>query len=187
MKNRKLAAGIGGVSVVAAALAITAGTYALFTDEETGGVTATAGTMDLVVTGLPEDGRFTVANVAPGDSFGPETIVFTNEGSVDGKLALSIAKTTDQEGDVLEPELDLNDTAETGELDEVLRVTVNSDYGTHTFKLNDLSGPYVLPNTLVAGGSTDITVTMFVPEEAGSKIQSDAAGFTVTGELTQVN
>ncbi|MCE0762670.1 CalY family protein [Pseudonocardia kujensis] len=88
-KNTKKKAGIivGLVALVVAATAIGAGTYAAFTDTETGpGGTQTAGTLDLQVGGDDTaTALFSASNVAPG--FGQNyTFTLDNTGSIAGTL-----------------------------------------------------------------------------------------------------
>ncbi|MBW0117377.1 TasA family protein [Pseudonocardia abyssalis] len=88
-RNKKLAAGIGVAAVAAAAVALGAGTYAAFTDTETGpGGTLAAGTLNLDIASTPTATTqlFSASNIAPGYDSGPLVFTLTNTGSIDGTL-----------------------------------------------------------------------------------------------------
>ncbi|SDE82724.1 TasA family protein [Pseudonocardia oroxyli] len=104
-KDRRRKAGliIGVVAAVIAAAAIGAGTYAAFTDTETGpGGTQTAGTLDLEIGGTGVQTLFTGTNIAPGYT---KDVTFTvhNAGSIGGTLSNSLTL-TGADGTCTEPE-----------------------------------------------------------------------------------
>ncbi|MDR7301159.1 TasA family protein [Haloactinomyces albus] len=191
MKNKKLAAGIGGASAVAAVVAITAGTFAAFTDEEQRGAVATAGTMDLKVSNVSntegssfdKDGALEVGPLHPGDS-SSASFTLTNEGSVAGGLSFRLEQVTGNENELTEPEREAGDSGGKGkgELLKNLRIT---GLTIEDEKLVEVDGELRSAGTLDPGQSQTFTVTLTVPPDVGSKIQNDSAGFRIMAELNQ--
>ncbi|RCW45267.1 camelysin-like metallo-endopeptidase [Halopolyspora algeriensis] len=192
MRNKKLAAGIGGASAVTAVVAITAGTYALLSDEEERGAVATAGTMDLQVGNLNstegssfnENGALEVGPLHPGDS-SSASFTLTNEGSVAGNLSFRLEKDADDENELTEPERDAGDDSEgknEGELFENLRIT---GLAAENEKLTEVVGEPRSAGTLGPGESRTFTVNLTVPQNATSVIQNDSAGFQIVADLNQ--
>ncbi|WP_133741561.1 TasA family protein [Actinorugispora endophytica] len=100
-KSRKLIAGLGAAAVIGAAVAITGGTYAYFTDSaQTPEQTITAGDLTVLVGqngSGPADKPVRVQNAAPGEVyvqdlthpwFGEDwyRMRVTNDGSIDGEI-----------------------------------------------------------------------------------------------------
>jgi spore coat-associated protein N len=101
IKNRKLATAAGSVAIVAAAIALTAGTYSYFSDENTNSPgSTTAGTLKVSVDGMNNASTIDVQNIAPGQSVAHRFTV-TNDGSLPGKLYLKL-NTTDGAADILD-------------------------------------------------------------------------------------
>jgi spore coat-associated protein N len=105
-KNNRRKAGVivGLVAVVIAAAAIGAGTYAAFTDTETGpGGTQTAGTLDLEVGSSGTTSTlFSASNIAPGFTQ-DYTFTLKNSGSIAGTLTTAMTY-TGSDGTCTEPE-----------------------------------------------------------------------------------
>ncbi|RCW45268.1 putative ribosomally synthesized peptide with SipW-like signal peptide [Halopolyspora algeriensis] len=199
MKNRKLAVGIGGVTAVAAAVALTAGTYAAFSDSEQRGAVATAGTMDLQASSATGDvfsgnGVIDVDPLAPGDS---RTAAFTltNKGDVAGDLSFELVRVENNENSLTEPESAAGD--ETGgdsvgrgggELLQNLEFTTATGAGETVIDGNtvaELVGEPHSAGTLDANESRTFEVALELPRNTTNVVQSDSARFVVKAVLNQ--
>lgn len=191
-----------------AALALGA-TYAYLTDTETlAENTLAAGTLDLKVDG--EDNPTSSINVydlAPG-----ETREFTwtlrNDGSVTGIPSITFGDIDNYENDITEPESNIDDTPETGEIGDRARIRMawNQGGSWKTIRLTNESGNAKLNDVanatfglgLLTGGGNDfaiphlaqgeevtIRLTVILPNTVGNIIQSDSAIFDMTFNLTQ--
>ncbi|MDR7301160.1 TasA family protein [Haloactinomyces albus] len=200
MRNRKLAVGIGGVTAVAAAVALTAGTYATFSDSEQRGAVATAGTMDLVVSNTQgnvfgENGVVEVKPLAPGDSRSA-SFTLTNKGDVAGDLSFEFAQGANNENSLTEPESADGDKTGGdiygkggGELLRNLEFTTATGSGEKSIdgeELTELIGDPHSLGTLDPGESRTFRVTLEVPRNTDNVIQSDSARFRVEAVLNQV-
>ncbi|RCW45266.1 camelysin-like metallo-endopeptidase [Halopolyspora algeriensis] len=195
MRNKKLAAGLGGVTAVAAAVALTAGTFAAFSDTEQRGVIATGGTMDLQVSNthgdiFGENGYFTVSGtVAPGDTIGSTTFTLKNAGDVAGNLSFDFETVTNDENTLTDPEEDAGDnSADEGELPENLQLVVDGPGGQDvTTSLDQLAewGSFNNGGTLAADETAEYKLTLSVPQDATSEFQTDKAKFQITANLDQ--
>ncbi|MDR7301157.1 TasA family protein [Haloactinomyces albus] len=195
MKNKKLAAGIGGVTAVAAAVAISAGTFAAFSDSEERGVVATGGTMDLQVSNshgdsvFGENGIVTIPNsVKPGDSYSA-TFTLRNEGDVNGDLSFKFVQMSNNENELTEPEEGAGDSTAGdaegnggGELLQNLELTAPTIDGA---TLAELAGDSRGAGALDADQERTFEVTLEVPQSATSVIQNDTASFKIVANLDQ--
>ena len=106
VRNKRVAAGIGVAALAAATVALGSGTYAAFTDSETGpGGTLAAGTLSLDLATDPEN-TATILNesdIYPGKVLPPKTVTIHNGGSLDGLL--SVSGTADGHGGQLQDQL----------------------------------------------------------------------------------
>ncbi|MDR7301158.1 TasA family protein [Haloactinomyces albus] len=192
MRNKKLVVGLGGVSAVAAAVALSAGTFAAFTDSEQRGAIATAGTMDLQVQDnngdlFGENGTVNVpGTVVPGETLGSATFTLKNAGDVAGNLSFDYKAVTNDENGLTDPEKDAGDKPESnGELLRNLALTVTGPDGS-THSLNSLSGIENLDLApLTSNGESQYTFELSVPRSATSEIQTDKGEFTITANLDQ--
>jgi predicted ribosomally synthesized peptide with SipW-like signal peptide len=199
---------LSSLTIAAAALAVGSGTFAAYHDDETAqDVTVTAGTMDLVVGGDALAVDFSASNAKPGDTFNPnEGYTLTNDGTVDGILHVYLVKDADDENGIGEPETEDGDaTADDGELDQYLRVTVdgNGFGGTsilpglesvnvgERLEISDLIwGSPTHPIQLAAGeqfpaAPFELWFGWSVDPAADDTIQSDSLGFHLEFELDQ--
>lgn len=201
-KNNRRKAGIivGIVALVVAAAAIGAGTYAAFTDTETGpGGTITAGTLDLTVGGTGNTELFSASNIAPG--FSQEvTITLNNDGSIPGILTSSMAF-TGSDGACTEPERVAENGGDTGtcktggNLAEQLTVSVLSSPASSTATQPVPVATFISAGGLPAGG----TLTKGTPavyklkfalpnvtnNDSNNKVQGDGITITSTFNLDQ--
>lgn len=84
--NRKLAAAAGAVALVAAAVAVTAGTYSYFSDrQQFGGATLQSGTLSLQAQHNVSMPPIDLSHLRPGNTF-TESMTLTNTGNTDGYL-----------------------------------------------------------------------------------------------------
>ncbi|RCW45265.1 camelysin-like metallo-endopeptidase [Halopolyspora algeriensis] len=195
MRNKKLAAGIGGVTAVAAAVAISAGTFAAFSDTEQRGVVATGGTMDLQITNsqygdvFGENGIVDVGTVSPGETVGKAKFTAKNAGDVAGNLSIDLQALKDDGNGFTGPEEGADgengvDGASEGELLENLVLTINGGGNSHTLEdLDDISVDNLA--TLEGGESINYTLKLSV-KDAGNEIQGDTAKFKMVANLDQV-
>lgn len=205
--------------LIVVAAATVAATAALFTDTETSGTnTFTAGTLNMTVGGA--DGTafesFSISNIgADGTVSGGKTWTVTNDGSVDGQLAMSITGLTNTENDCNEPEAIVDTTCGDpgtgdGELGAAIATTLlvdrdstGSSFSDETVHTSDLAtasqaGYATAWNTYAAalgdgyvavdaGASVDVTLNWATtPASYTNVIQSDSVTFTVQFDLTQV-
>jgi hypothetical protein len=142
--------------------------------------------------GETDDAPIRIDGVAPGDSGVVRTVV-RNDGTESGRLTLRVANVTDAENDLLEPERDVGDTDETGELSAavLVRVSVGGDYlagDEETWvRLSELETLAFEDATLDAGETRSLDVEWRVDAAAGNEIQSDSAAVNATLVLSQTS
>jgi predicted ribosomally synthesized peptide with SipW-like signal peptide len=112
---------LGALATIGAGSAAAgAGTFALFSDEETSnGNTLSAGTLDLQ-TGDSQSISFTGSDIAPGDT-GTTAVDLEKSGAVAADLDVEVTSVSSSEGDTPESETN-TDTADGGELDDQLNL-----------------------------------------------------------------
>jgi predicted ribosomally synthesized peptide with SipW-like signal peptide len=170
--KRKVTAAVGGLAVVGAAVAISAGTYSYFTDTEGSGTQSVGtGTLNLEVGGTAVSEPFAAKNVAPGWSES-KTFSIENTGSLPGKLRVSVSNTGD------------------AELREATDLTISGPgISPTTVPLSALNASgYVLPSPYelpAGGGPYTFDVTLSIPAEEGNAIQGQNAQFKATFDLLQ--
>jgi predicted ribosomally synthesized peptide with SipW-like signal peptide len=188
-KNKKVTVGIGIAAAAAALIALGGGTYAAFSDTETGpGGTLAAGTLDLEVGSTPTTTPlFTATGIAPGYTSGDYTITYKNAGTIDGTLSLALG-VANAENLCVEPEVGLDSSCgpTEGELGQALVITVNGPGGlNYTGPLNGLAGGPTPFGTVAAGQSAQYTVSYTLPVGVGNEVQSDGVAVTTTATLNQ--
>lgn len=147
--------------------------------------------VELAVGGA-DDAPIRIGGVAPGDSGVVRTAV-RNDGTESGRLSLHVENVTDAENELLEPERDVGDTDETGELSGAVsvRVSVGEDYlvgGEGTWvRLSELETVAFENTTLEAGETRSLDVEWRVDAAVGNEIQSDSAVVDVTLVLSQTS
>jgi spore coat-associated protein N len=176
-KNRKAALGVGIAAVAAATLALSAGTYAAFIDEETGpGGTLAAATLDLTVGGAPGQATLLdVSNITPGHDLAPTTLTVKNEGTIAGKLT-GFVTITGSDGTCTEPELEAeggSSCAAQGNLQEQLKVNVGG-FGPLPLPLLN-NAKFIDGVTVQPGQELTVTVDFSLPHgAANNKVQGDS-------------
>lgn len=170
--NKKLAAASGGIALVAAAIAVTAGTYSYFTDTESvGPQTVTAGTLNLSVGGSALETSVFAANLAPGAPAVSKTITVDNIGSLDGKLRATAHATGDSN------------------LLSVARFSISGGgYNTGEVALSNLNVTNVgVGNLPATDGPQQYTITVRLPDSVGNAVQGKTASFDFKLDLLQSN
>jgi spore coat-associated protein N len=187
-RKRKVLVAVGLVAVVLAAAAIGAGTYAAFSDTETGpGGTVAAGTLDLVVGGTGTTELFNASNIVPGYT---KDIPFTvkNDGTTPGTLSATLAVTGD-DGTCVEPEQAAGGCTSGGNLQDQMTVSVVSGptgvAATGPVLLKDVKGTSLGTPRLGAGESGTYTLRFTLPTSADNKVQSDSVTVSSTFNLDQ--
>ncbi len=179
------------------------GVYAYFSDVETStGNTFAAGTLDLNLDGGNTNVvKFNVSDVSPGGS-GGGTWTVTNAGTMDGYLDLETVGFVESIGTTTEPELVDEPTGlDTAQLGSYLMahmfIDTNNDgdwdagetdiFGTNAAPLaiNTIAGNYSLDLSLVASGTSYVTLRWSVPVTADNRIQGDSVILGMTFELQQ--
>ena len=187
-KNKKVAAGIGVAAAAAAVLALGAGTYAAFTDTESGpGGTFAAGTLDLVVTSAPTTTPiFNATDITPGYASAPYTLSYRNAGSIPGNLSLSLG-VTNAENDCTEPEglVDNTCTGTAGELGGALLITVTGPGITYSGSIDGLAGGPTPVGALAPGATAQYQVSYSLPQDTGNQVQSDGVLVNASAVLAQ--
>lgn len=188
-KNKKATVGIGVAAAAAAAIALGGGTYAAFSDTETGpGGTLAAGTLDLEVGATPTTPTplFTAKNVVPGFQSETYELTYHNAGSIDGKLSLALG-VKGSENKCTPPEEKVDKSCDgAGELGEKLIVKVTGPNLEFSGNLNSLAGgpnPYgIVP----AEKSAVYKISYSLPATVGNEVQSDEVTVTTSATLDQV-
>jgi spore coat-associated protein N len=204
-KNSRKKAGliVGLVALVVAAAAIGAGTYAAFTDTETGpGGTQTAGTLDLEVgSGGTTSTLFSASNIAPGFSQ-DYTFTLKNAGSVTGTLSTATTF-SGGDGSCTEPERTAENATScnpSGNLQDQMQVVVVSSPVSNTptsaMSLAGFAGaPLPGSGSLKINGGQTVTYTLrfTLPNDtsttaetnSNNKVQGDSVTLNSTFNLVQ--
>jgi len=169
--NKRILMSLSVIGVVAA-IAI-GGTVAYFSDTETStGNTFTAGSIDLKVDNeswyngeyqmglswepkdLEDELFFDFEDLKPGD-WGEDTISIVVENN-DSWLCAEVTLTSNNENDITEPEAEMGDTAEKGELADELYLIWWADDGDNVLEENEniIGGPYKLGDAWLNQGHT---------------------------------
>ena len=196
--NKKMLLSILIIGVVAVSAG--AGTWAYYSDTETSNDnTLTAGTLDLQLDGANGIAGVSISNVAPGDlDVTADTILVSNEGTIDGTLTASVSNVGDSEnGCANDAETDDDDTTSNdgyacsdesaeGDLSYEVQVTV-TDGGANTYTgyLNPLSVNLVDMDFGTLGADKTITVKYSVDAGADNQIQGDGLIFDIDFSLDQ--
>lgn len=192
--KKRVTTGLGITAAAAAALAITAGTFAAFNDVEGGATQSiTAGTLDLVPGGSAVTSPIDTVNARPSNSgTGYKRLDLTNSGSLPGTLSLNVVKTADLENGCDEPEVvdEPNCAADdNGELGEKLIVVIlDSNQSTYLGSrvLNSWAGNTIDLGQLAGGATKTVYISTQVDPSAGNRVQSDKASFVVNAALAQL-
>lgn len=195
--------------ICAVALLAIGATYAYFSDSEIlAENTLAAGTLDLKVDG--EDNPTSSINIAdlmPGDSR-EFTWTIRNDGNITGTPSITFGDVENFENDMTEPESNVDDSYDFGELGDRVRARMSWSQGDNfktirlwdqsgNPKLNDISGATVGMGLLTSGGNDnalphlangeEITVKLIItcPNTVGNIIQSDSSSFDITFNLIQ--
>lgn len=181
LNRRRVLAGIGVIGAASAGAG--AGTMALFSDtESSSGNTVQAGTLDLKVAGQnPLTANEAFGPFAPGDSKS-YNVPLKNVGTIQGVLDFRLSG-TNSEGDNPESE---PETQTDGDLGDHLMVTIEvggsqKAYGT----FNEVTGTYPDVATIAGGDSTNMKITMTLPEGTGNEVQGDVITADITFYLNQ--
>jgi spore coat-associated protein N len=196
LQNTRFRIAVGIAAVVLAVAAIGAGTYAAFSDTESGpDGTIAAGTLDLVVGASPGTvNLFSASNIKPGFST-DVTFTVSNTGSLPGTLTSKLT-TTGTDGTCTEPEyvaegVGAGACAATGNLPEQMTVAVvaGPNGAVAAAPMSQfLTTGLPLPGTLAAGGTTTYTLRFALPDLSGTtnnKVQGDTINITSTFDLVQ--
>jgi len=196
-----------GVMVLTLALLIggALGTGAWFSDKETSNSNAiAAGTLDLTIDGANINVvKFNVVNAQPGNQ-PTGSWILKNEGTVGGKLTISGVSVTETGGVATEPEAAAGDTANDGNLGQLVNIRLYVDNAPITgyFGSEDTmfyNGPLAGLNatafnalnlSLPAGASVRINAVIDWWSHDGdvdNKGQGDTASFDINFLLTQIH
>lgn len=174
-RKKKGAAIAAGIALVAATVAMTAGSYAYFSAD--GGippVRASAGTLTLTIDGMNRVGRVNVANLAPGETVS-HTFTVRNTGTMPGRLAVKLTS-TDGSRDTLDEAL-------------VARLTSGGALLTQRAQLRQLTdqpGAGTDSGVLRAGESRTIRLDLRFGERSGNRFQGATTSFSVSATLDQI-
>lgn len=207
-RSRRVAALAGSVSLAAAAVAVTGGTYAWFTDtQNTGSTVVQTGTLTFgSASSTPAP---SASDLVPGSPLPTLTAVFTSGGSLSGKVRLALRRdpTTDGTPTIRDADLkyfhlhvaverrsssgeDLGDKEFDLDLDDALAHTLGPNA--------PLSGdvPYTRSDAgfvgfadyfkLDPGDQQRVTVTGRIDERAGNSIQGRTLAYSLMATLMQL-
>jgi spore coat-associated protein N len=188
-KNKKTAAGIGIAAVAAAALALSAGTYAAFFDEEAGPTgTLAAGTLDLVVGGTATTTLFEAGNIQPGYTAPSRTFTIQNKGNLDGKLD-AIVTVNGADGTCTEPEQAVNACGAAGDLQDELLVKIIGPLlpaGGIEVPVSQLQQTFTDVQIPPMPSAVSYTLVFRLPESVGNEVQGDTVTIASTFRLDQL-
>ena len=183
-KRKRLAKIVGVAAAIVAAAAIGAGTYASFTDTETSGNTAAAGTLDLDFGTTPAQ-LFTGSNIAPGYS---RTVPLTvrNTGNINGILNATMA-VIGGDGVCTEPEaaaeaVEGGGCNPSGNLQDEMTVTVN---GGEPVSLAAFASAGLHTISIPAGQTVTLDLVFALPTSADNKVQGDTVQLNSSFTLDQ--
>jgi spore coat-associated protein N len=196
LQNTRFRIAIGIAAIVLAAAAIGAGTYAAFSDTETGpDGTLASGTLDLVVGAAPGTvNLFSASNIKPGFS---QDVTFTvsNTGTLPGTLTSRLtavgADVTCTEPEYVAEGVAAGACAAGGNLQEQMTVAVvaGPNGAVAAAPMSQfLTTGLPLPGTLGAGATTTYTLRFALPDLPGTtnnKAQGDSLNLTSTFDLVQ--
>jgi spore coat-associated protein N len=191
LQNTRFRIGAGVAAVVLAVAAISAGTYAAFTDTEAGpGGTIASGTLDLEVGAAPGTvSLFSASNIKPGFS---QDVTFrvTNSGSVPGTLSSTLLMTgADVTCTEPEREAEGGSCAAVGDLQEQMTVAVVAGPGGPVAAAPVglfVSTGLPSPGTLAAGATETYTLRFALPDlTTNNRVQGDSVTITSTFNLVQ--
>jgi predicted ribosomally synthesized peptide with SipW-like signal peptide len=176
--KKKLGAIVGGVAVVGAAVALTAGTFSYFSSTQNESGTVGSGTLhlDLSAGQVGNANALTGSNIAPG-WVGSQTLTLTNSGSLDGELRVQ-----------------LGNTSADAALEHDLVLTIGDANG-HTLASNIPLDQVVTAGSatngvdagpLAAGASETYTLTLSLPSTAGNEAQGKSVTVDFKAALLQV-
>lgn len=199
------------VFVISAVVMLALGaTFAYFADTEIlAENTLASGTLDLKVDGVDDPtSSINISDLTPGQSR-EFTWTLRNEGTVTGIPSITFGEVVNFENDMTEPEADVDQTPEAGELGSRARVKLAWSTNGTNFKnvrlsnttgnpeindlsnltvglglLSDLGADNAIPH-LANGEEVVIRLTVTLPSTVGNIIQSDSATFDMTCNLSQ--
>ncbi|HEX3779596.1 MAG TPA: TasA family protein [Pseudonocardiaceae bacterium] len=169
--KKKLGVVIGGVVVVGAAVALTAGTFSYFSDSHStsaGSVSDGTLTLGLSVAKVGSTNAINDTNVEPGWS-DTETITVTNTGSVPGELRLGLR--------------------DSGNSNLANDMTISAPgYGSSSVStaVGGTSGGLEV-GVLNAGQTESYAVTLALPTTAGNNVQGAVLDLVIVGDLQQTD
>ncbi|WP_377269324.1 SipW-dependent-type signal peptide-containing protein [Peterkaempfera sp. SMS 1(5)a] len=207
-RSRKAAALAGSVSLAAAAVAVTGGTYAWFTDtQNTGSTVVQTGTLtfgNASTTSAP-----TASDLVPGSPLPTLTAVFTSSGSLSGKVRLALHRDPAADGAPVIRDADLQYFHLHFSVER--RGSAGQDLGDKEFDidLDDALAHSLGPNApqsgdvpytrtdpdyagfaeyfkLDPGDQQRVTVTGAIDERAGNSIQGRSLVYSLTATLMQL-
>jgi spore coat-associated protein N len=170
--RKKLGVVVGGVAVVGAAVALTAGTFSYFSDSQSSSAaTAKTGTLTLHL-GMDQNGtagHIKADNIAPGWS-DTETFTISNTGSLDGEVWVTLKDTANSDA-VLESAMTLNALNASMPVSQALSYTKSGvDLG-----------------KLAAGTTKTYTITFDLPSTTGNEVQGKQLGMSIQADLEQID
>jgi predicted ribosomally synthesized peptide with SipW-like signal peptide len=169
--KKKLGAVIGGIAVVGAAVALTAGTFSYFSDSQTtaaGGATTGTLTLNLGVNQNGTAGAINATNIAPGWTQ-TESFTVTNTGSLDGEAWISLK--------------------EAGKSSKALENAMNIDAMGRSVPVSTAVGMSrngIDMGKLAAGKSKTYTITFVLPSTAGNDVQGQSLALQIQTDLEQI-
>lgn len=187
--KKRLTTGLGVTAAAAAALALIAGTLALFNDDESSpGQSISAGTLDLVLGDTAVSNPISATDIAPGYTE-TKTLTLENTGTVGGTLTLNVVKLTDDENSCTEPELVDEPgcvVSDPGELGGTLLVTItDADNSTQLGSVELDNWSTVTVGTLGANSTRTVTISVELPDGVDNRVQSDSTSFEIQASLDQ--
>ncbi len=187
--------------IAVTAVMVASATTSYFSDTEASvGNSLTAGTLDLLIDGKDENViKFNKTNLAP-KSQPLGSYLLTNNGSISGYLNITEINVRNLENELTEPEREAGDeTADVGELGDVLNILLFLDYDGDGWKTGDdkllYNGPISnLPSSLIfneklaPGASVRVSAVISWWESAKDNLaQSDTVEFDFVFHLNQVS
>ena len=176
--RKKATALIGGVAVVASAVALGAGSLAYFSDTQSAPLANVAtGTLTLSLNGGAVQTAVSVPNVEPGFTSTATTLTFQNTGTLAGQLRLRVVPAPGN-SDEFNRDVSVTLTTPTDQSDAPTVLT------TETLTAASTAGP-VNANLLTAQDKQNISYTLSIDPNATNLLQNKTGSFSVVADLIQ--
>jgi hypothetical protein len=184
--QKKIVGAIGGLTAIAATVALTAGTFSYFSEAKTidgAGGTVSMGTLHLTAGTTAGTQAFSINNAKPGDTVLSANLGFTNTGTIDGVLNLEIKPNGGNSqalNDAIIIDLDgfgaYNESAPFNNPTPLTTLAAAGEFN---------ASPMFGAKNGQPGRHKSMPIKVTIDPQAGNDIQGLSGGFTVVATLVQ--